>query len=422
MPLTDIKLRALKTPGKHFDGGGLYLEVTAGGGRYWRLKYRFGGREKRLACGVYPEVSLKEARTRREDARRLLAEGTDPGEVKRQMKADSVQQQVTLAREDAGLAPIGSFEAVARDWLKEVHERDVSDGRAMRTRRHLEADVFPHIGHQPVGEITAARLLGVLRSIEARGAAFTAHRIKQTCGQVFRYAITTGHAERDPVPDLRGALAKPVTEHFAAITDPLQVGELLRSIDAYEGQPGTRVALLLAALTFQRPGNLIAMQWGHIDLDAALWTIPAAEMKRSRQAKASGPPHLVPLARQAVQELLKLKPLTGNGPFCFPGLRSRDRHISDVTLNAALRRLGFSSEQMTCHGFRAMARTMMVENLPGIDPQWIEAQLAHGKSGPLGAAYDRSQYIKQRRDMMQSWADYLDRLRVGAQVLPFRTA
>lgn len=334
MPLTDIKLRTLNSPGKHFDGGGLYLEITAAGGRYWRLKYRFGGREKRLACGVYPDVTLKQARKRRDEARRMLAEGTDPGEAKKLAKAEAVRQEEERARDVAGLPPLGSFEAVARDWLAQVHERDVSAGRALRTRRHLEADVFPAIGAVQVREITAPRLLEVLRLIEARGAAFTAHRIKQTCGQVFRYAITTGHADRDPVPDLRGAMARPVTTHFPAITDPLRVGELMRAIGAYQGQPGTRVALVLAALTFQRPGNLIAMQWDHLDLEAGLWTIPAAEMKRNRQAKVSGPDHLVPLARQAVEELQQLRPLTGAGRYCFPGLRSRDRHISDVTLNA----------------------------------------------------------------------------------------
>jgi integrase len=305
-----------------------------------------------------------------------------------------------------------------------VHEPKVSAGYAKRSRIQLEADVFPWIGRQPVGSITARMVLDLLRKIEARGARDTALRVKQTCGLVFRYAISQDLAERDPVPDLREAVAAPLTRHYAAVTEPRQIGELMRAFHGYTGHPATRTALLLGALTFQRPGNVLAMRWADLDLAGALWTIPSADMKRSKQAKASGRPHLVPLARQAVELLQALQPLTGAGPYCFPNQRTRERPISNVTMNAAMRRMGFSSDEMTAHGFRAMARTAMVEYLPGIDPEWIEAQLAHGKAGPLGAAYDRAQYLVQRRQMMQAWADWLDQVRNGAQVieLPHRAA
>ncbi|KDB50490.1 integrase family protein [Sphaerotilus natans subsp. natans DSM 6575] len=410
-------------PRKLSDGGGLLLEVRPEGGKWWRLRYRFAGKEKMLSLGVYPAVALADARKRRDEARALLAAGIDPSAARKDSKAEQARQQHIESLVAQGKPLPGTFEHVARDWLEKKHEPEVSPRYSARSRKQLETDVFPHIGRMPMREITAPVLLELLRKVEARGATDTAHRVKQTCGLVFRYAITTGDADRDPVPDLRGALATHTKRHFPAITDPVRVGELLRAFDAYTGQPGTRTALKLAAMVFQRPGNLIAMRWEDLDLDAATWSIPSEDMKRTKGQKLNGAAHVVPLARQAVALLRELHPLTGHGVHCFPGLgNKRHQPISNVTLNAAMRRLGFSGDEMTAHGFRALARTVIVENLPGVDSQWIEAQLAHAKKGPLGSAYDRAQYLHQRRQMMQTWADYLDRLRDGAQVIPIRAA
>jgi len=425
--LTDAAIRKAvpgDKPRKLSDGGGLYLELRPNGNRWWRIKYRHAGKENRLSLGTYPDVSLAEARRRREAVRAQLTVGIDPAEVRKTDKQSRTAEVQAERLEAAGLPPVGSFEHVAREWLRLVHEPSVSAGYAKRSRIQLETDVFPWIGRLPVASIAASKLLELLRKIEARGAQDTAHRVKQTCGLVFRYAITTGHAERDPVPDLRGALAVPLTRHYAATAEPRQIGELMRAFHGYSGHPATRTALLLGALTFQRPGNVLAMRWADLDLAGAMWAIPSADMKRTKQGKASGKPHLVPLSRQAVELLQALHPLTAAGPYCFPNQRTRERPISNVTMNAAMRRMGFSADEMTAHGFRAMARTAMVENLPGIDPEWIEAQLAHGKNGPLGSAYDRAQYLPQRALMMQAWADWLDRVRIGADViaLPERAA
>ncbi len=423
--LSDPTIRKAKAgdkPRKLSDGGGLYLELQPSGSRWWRLKYRIGGKEKRLSLGVYPDVSLAEARVRREVARKLVAAGTDPSDERKADKAMTERERENKRRADAGLPAIGSFEQVAREWLAQVHGPKVSVGYAKRSRIQLEADVFPWIGSKPVSCVTAPMVLELLRKVEARGAQDTAHRVKQTCSLVFRYAIATGHAERDPVPDLREALAHPIKRHYAAIADPLKLGELLRAIDGYGGHPATRAALTLAALVFQRPGNVLAMRWADLDLDAGTWTIPSQDMKRSKQSKATGAAHVVPLATQAIETLRELQPLTGAGPYCFPNQRSRGRPISNVTMNAAMRRMGFGPDEMTAHGFRSTARTIIAERLPEIDPEWIEAQLAHGKAGPLGAAYDRAQYLAQRRTMMQTWADYLNTLRNGAQVLSFKAA
>lgn len=424
-PLTDAAIRKAvpgDKPRKLSDGGGLYLELQPSGARWWRLKYRIHGKEKRLSLGVYPAVTLAQARVKRDEARALVAAGTDPSEARKDAKEQHQQLQQVQALVAAGEPLPGSFEAVGREWLQQVHEPAVSPGCAVRSRRMLEQDVFPWIGARPASSVTPPVVLDVLRKVQARGALDTAHRVKQIIGMVMRYGIACGHAERDPTPDLRGALQTPITRHFAAILDPQRIGELLRAVAGYEGHPGTRAALQLAALTFQRPGNVRAMQWAHLDLDAAEWRIPAAEMKRSKQEKATGAPHVVPLARQAVEILRALRPLTGSGAYCFPGQRTRSRPISDVTMNAAMRRMGFSTDEMTAHGFRALARTVIREQIPGIDPEWIEAQLAHRKAGPLGSAYDRAQYLEQRRKMMQTWADYLDQLRSGAQVIPIRAA
>jgi len=313
-----------------------------------------------------------------------------------------------------------TFEAVAREFHA-LKASGWSVTYAARWIERMEKDAFPWIGSLPLSDITAPSLLKVLRRVEARGANETAHTLRQTAGQVFRYGIATGRCERDPAPDLHGALSPLAVKHMAAVSKPSQAAALMRSIESYEGQPSTRAALMLSALLFQRPGNIRQMEWGEIDLDAGLWTIPSQMMKRTKKGKANGRPHLVPLAPQAVAVLRDLYPLTGHGRYVFPSLLTGERPMSENTLRGALRRMGYSNDDMTPHGFRAMARTIMVEVKDlNINPDVIEAQLAHGKSGPLGAAYDRAEFIDQRREMMNKWADYLDEIRVGAKVLRFQ--
>lgn len=423
--LTDLALRGIKpgdTRKRLTDGDGLYLLLFVKGGAHgWRLDYSHAGRRKTLSLGTYPDTTLAAARRKADDARRLLDAGTDPSDARKATKAEHQRQREEQAREDAGLPPPGSFEAVAREWLDTVHGHKVSSGHAERTRIRLEQTVFPWLGRLPLAQIGAPQVLECLRRVEGRGTVETAHRVKQACGQVFRYGIATGRCERDPTADLRDALRPVIVRHHAAVLQPQRVGELLRAVDGYEGQPVTRAALQLAPLLFQRPGELRGAEWAEFDLPAATWTIPPQRMKRSIQGKAAGPAHLVPLSRQAVDILEELHALTGRGRLLFPGLRSRERPISDMTMNAALRRLGFSADEMTSHGWRAMARTLIAERL-GIPPDVIEAQLAHAVPDALGRAYNRTEFLDQRRQMMQLWADYLDRLRAGAQVLPFRTA
>lgn len=410
--LTDPAIRNAK-PGEKAkrlaDGGGLYLEVAPTGGKLWRWKFRFGGKEKRLSFGTYPETGLREARSKRDGARKQLAAGIDPSAARKAEK------------QSRAAAKSGSFEAVAREWHAAVHVHKVSEGHAARTLIRLEQDVFPWIGSEPIGSLTAQALLQTLRRIEARGAIETAHRAKQACGQVFRYAIATGRADADPSAGLSDALKPVQVQHMPAITDPKRVGELLRAIADYEGMPVTRAALQLAPLVFVRPGELRKAEWAEFDLDAGEWRIPADRMKRTKQEKANGVPHTVPLSSQAVAILLDLHPLTGHSRYVFPSLRTSERPMSDNAVLAALRRMGFPKDEMTGHGFRAMARTMLAERL-GVDEAVIEAQLAHAVSGALGRAYNRTQFAEQRRAMMQTWADYLDRLREGAEVIPFKAA
>jgi integrase len=295
-----------------------------------------------------------------------------------------------------------------------------SENHAAQWLRSMDKDAFPWLGSLPLAEISAPMLLDTLRRVEKRGAIVTAHDLRAFCGQVFRYGIATGRCAGNPAADLRDALAGFTEKNMAAVLEPAQAGELLRGIDAYAGHPVTRAALVLSALLFQRPGNIRAMEWAHVDLDSAQWTIPAADMKRTVAEKLNGRPHLVPLAPQAVAILKELHPLTGHGRYVFPSLLTGERCMSENTVRGALRRMGYTNEQMTAHGFRAMARTLMVERLPGIQPDVIEAQLAHGKSGPLGMAYDRAEFMDQRRAMMIAWAGYLDQLRTGAQVIPIQ--
>lgn len=393
MPLTDIAIRRTQ-PGnksrKIFDGRGLYLEVTSRGGKYWRLKYRFGGKEKRLSLGVYPEVSLKDARRRCEDARRLLAREIDPSEHRQALKA-AREQQVS-----------NSFEAVAREWFTK-HAPNWADSHSSRIISRLERNVFPWIGGKAVATVTTSQLLSVVRRVEERGALETAHRALRNCGQVFRYAVATGRARTDPSVVLRGALPPVKGGHFAALTDPQKVGPLLRVLDGYEGSLIVRCALRLAPLVFVRPGELRRAEWSDFDLEAGEWHFTVSKTNTQ---------HLVPLSRQAVEVLRELYPLTGHGRYVFPSGRTPkgDRPMSENAVLAALRRMGIGKEEMSGHGFRAMARTLLDEVL-GFRPDYIEHQLAHVVRDPLGRAYNRTAHLPQRREMMQAWADYLDHLK-----------
>ena len=396
MPLSNIAIRRAR-PGsksrKVFDGRGLYLEITPRGGKYWRVKYRFGGKEKRLSLGVYPDVTLKEARQGCEEARRLLTREIDPSEHRRALKAARKQQASN------------SFEAVAREWFAK-HTPNWGESHSSRLISHLERDIFPWIGGKPVAGVTPSQLLEVARRVEQRGALETAHRVLQNCGQVFRYAVATGRAKYDPTPVLRGALPPVKGGHFAALTDPKKIGPFLRVLDGYEGSLIVRCALRLAPLVFVRPGELRRAEWKAIDLEAGEWRFTVAK---------TDTPHLVPLSRQAGEILRELHPLTGNGRYVFPSGRTPrgDRPMSENAVLAALRSMGIGKEEMTGHGFRAMARTLLDEVL-GFRPDYIEHQLAHVVRDPLGRAYNRTAHLPQRRKMMQEWADYLDQLKADA--------
>ena len=402
------------------DGEGLHLLLFVKGGAHgWRLAYTHAGRRNVLSLGTYPDTSIALARKKAGEARRLLSEGVDPSGARKVLKIDQARRRENDRLADAGLPAIDSFEAVAREWLEKVHVPAVSEGQAERTGKRLERGVFPWLGRKPLAAVKAPELLACLRRVEDSGGGDTAKRIRQACGQVFRYGIATGRCERDVAADLRDALAPVHTKHLAAITDPKRVGELMRAIESYRGHGVTRAALQLAPLVFQRPGEIRKAEWSEVDLDGALWTIPAARMKRTKEMKANGPPHIVPLSTQAVAVLRDLEPLTGHGRYVFPGLRTGQRPMSDAAVLAALRRMGFPKDEMTGHGFRAMARTMLAERL-GVEESVIEAQLAHAVKDSLGRAYTRTEFVEQRRAMMQTWADYLDRLRKGGEVLPLR--
>ena len=420
---SDTSIKAIKPgdPRKRLnDGDGLHLLLFVKGGAHgWRLAYSLNGARNILSLGTYPDTGLALARRKADEARKLIREGTDPSDVRKSAKAEAERQRQAERLADAGLPPEGSFEAVAREWLATVHDAKTTEGHAARTRIRMEQDLFPWIGRQPIDGINAPELLTCLRRVEARGAIETAHRVKYAAGQVFRYGIATGRCARDVAADLRDALKPVQVRHHAAITDPKRAGELLRAIADYKGQPVTRAALQLAPLVFQRPGELRKAEWAEIDLEAALWTIPSERMKRKKQDKADGRPHIVPLASQAVAILLELQPLTGHGRYLFPSLRTGERPMSDAAILAALRRMGFPKDEMTGHGFRAMARTMLAERL-GVAESVIEAQLAHAVPDSLGRAYNRTEFVEQRRAMMQTWADYLDRLRKGGDVIPLR--
>jgi integrase len=425
MILTDAHLRGIKAqdPRKRMtDGGGLYLLLFVKGGSHaWRFDYTHEGKRKTLSLGTYPDTGLALARRKADEARRLLAEGINPSTARKEARTAIVQALEGERRADAGLPALGSFEEVARSWF-DVQRGDWAATYANKVIRRLELYAFPYIGRRPVGEITPPELLAVLRRLEARGVVETAHRVRDTCSQVFRFAVAEGRVTSDPARDLAGALRTHQTKHIPAITDPARFGELLRAIDGCRGIPATREGLKLAALLFLRPGaELRAAEWSEFDLDAALWSVPAARMKRRKHAKENGPPHLVPLPRQAVEILRELRRLTGHQQFVFQGVRDRSKTISENTLNAALSALGFGPDEMRMHGFRAAARTMLAERL-NFDDKVIEAQLAHAVPDALGRAYNRTQFVEQRRAMLQTWADYLDKLRTGAQVIPIRAA
>jgi integrase len=388
MPLTDTAIRMAKPrpkPYKISDGAGLALLVTPQGSKWWRLRYSYEGREKMLSVGIYPDVSLKLARERRDDARKLLAQGVDP----------SAEREKERSSRDL------TFALLAREWL-DAQEQKLTMATRNKARWMLESFVFPKLGKRPIGRITAAELLSVLREIEERGHHETARRTKQRCGQIFRYAIATGRAERDVSADLRGALAPVTTQHRAAVTDPGAVGELLRAIDGYDGQPVTRAALRIAPYVFVRPGELRAAEWREIDLNRAEWRVPGSRMKMKEE-------HVVPLAKQVAALIRELHPLTGGGRYLFPALATANRPMSENTLNGALRRLGYSGKEMTAHGFRALASTRL--NELGWAPDLIELQLAHKERNAVRAAYNRATRMEERRKMMQAWADHLDELR-----------
>lgn len=402
LPLTDAAVRNAKPQAKAiklFDGGGLYLEILPTGSRSWRMKYRFGGQEKRLTFGQWPEVSLKSARERREDVRVLMAKGVDPMVEKK-------------ARQAQGFAAAETLEAIAREWFAKC-----SPGWKSRTAseicKRFEKNVFPWIGARPIREIAAPELLGIIRRIESRGALEQARRTLQTCGQVWRYAIATGRADRDIALDLRGALPPMRTRHRAAFTNPKDIARLLSAISVYHGEFVTVCALRLAPLVFTRPVELRCAEWIEIDLDKAEWRIPDHKMKMKVE-------HIVPLSIQAINILKDLFQLTGTGRYVFPSVRNITRPMSENTINAALRYMGFSKEQMTGHGFRSMASTVLHEQ--GWPSDVIERQLGHSERNKVKASYNHAQHLPERRKMMQVWADYLDALKAGAKVTPLHAA
>jgi integrase len=404
--LTDSTVKNAKTkpdgkPAKFSDGDGLYLLVTTVG-KYWRYNYRINGIQKTLALGVYPETTLKQARDLHDDSKAVLARGVDPVANKKAQRAARVKLTEN------------SFEVVAREWLVKFSDKWIEEGKQRITSR-LERDIFPWVGNRPIAEIEPPEILACLHRIEKRGALDTAHRAKQDCGQIFRYAVATGRAYRDPTPDLKGALPTARKQHFAAITNPAEIGVLLRGMEEYKGSYVVQCALKLSALVFSRPGELRQMEWAEIDLANEVWELPADKMKMRM-------PHVVPLSRQALAILQDIQPLTGRDKYVFPSVRQRNDPMSENTIRQALRRLGYSNTEMTAHGFRAMARTVLEEVLD-FPIDIIEHQLAHAVKDPNGRAYNRTKHLQKRATMMQRWADYLDELRAttGGDVIPFKT-
>jgi integrase len=376
-----------------FDEKGLYLEVTPKGQKYWRMKYRFAGKEKRLSLGVYPEVSLKVARAGRDNARQQLSEGIDPSASKQAKK---------LATKTAAL---NSFEAIALEW-HELKSAGWAQTNADKIKGRMEKYLFPVIGSRPIESIEAPELLALIRKIEEKQLIETAHRIRSYASQVFKYAIATGRASRDPAGDLLGTLKAKQTKHYAAITDPQGVGRLMLAISEFEGTPVVKAALQCSALWLCRPGELRQTEWDEVDFDNRLIIIPAERMKMRND-------HLIPLSDQSLEILRELEPLTRRSCYVFPSARGASRPLSENAVRVALRGMGYDNDTMTAHGFRAMGRTLLDEQL-GYRMEWIEQQLAHEVRDANGRAYNRTQYLEQRREMMQRWADYLDQLRTAA--------
>lgn len=402
MSLTDAAIRKAKPtnkPFKLFDERGLLVLVAPSGGKLWRFRYRFGGKYKTLGLGVYPDVPLAKARGKRDEARELLAQNIDPGEDRKKQRAEKAERATN------------SFEIVAREWFAK-HSPSWAPSHADKILNRLENDVFPWIGKRPIAEINAPELLKMLRRIEGRGALDTAHRAHQNCGQVFRYAIATGRASRDPSVDLRGALPPAKHKHFASITEPAKVGELLRAIDAFQGTFVVQCALRLAPMLFVRPGELRKATWDGFNLDSGEWHYLVTKTKTD---------HVVPLSSQAVEILRDLHKLTGQRQHVFPGGQDPRKPMSEAAINAALRRMGYDTRtEITGHGFRAMARTILDEQL-NVRPEIVEQQLAHTVRDPLGRAYNRTKHVAERRKMMQRWSDYLDELKAGAKIISLRS-
>ena len=389
MALTATTIKTCKPKDKAYkltDGGGLYLLVSPSGGKWWRFDYRCQSKRKTLSMGVYPAISLKDARDRRDEAKKQLANGMDPAMVRKSQKHQQSQPN--------------TFEAVAREWHAKF-KPGWSDSHANRLLRLLERDIFPWLGSMPVSDVSSPLLLQTIRRIETRSLD-TAHRAMQNCGQVFRYAIATGRQQNDPTHALKGAIPPIRDNHFASITHPEQIGPLLRAIEGYKGEFITQSALRLGPLVFVRPGELRHAEWSEINLEIGEWRIPSEKMKM-------GQPHIVPLARQSIVLLTDLQPLTGTGQYLFPSVRSLDRPLSENTINAALRRLGYTKDEMTGHGFRSMASTLLNEQ--GWNRDHIERQLAHAERNKIRAAYNYADYLPERRKMMQAWADYLETLK-----------
>ena len=401
--LTAVSVKQAKPKPKQYkltDGGGMYLLVLPTGGRYWRYNYRYNTKRKTLALGVYPDISLADARNLHTNARESLARGSDPAAAKKIQKLTQSQ------------AAADSFEAVGREWFSR-HMEDQSVKHQARALSILEKDLYPAIGPRPISQVASTELLTVLRKIEDRGAIDIAHRAKHTAGAIFRYAVATGRAERDPSRDLTGALRQRKVRHLAAITDPVEVGKLMLALGVYQGSLVVKTALKISALLFQRPGEIRHMEWTEINWDQSRWEIPAKKMKMRD-------PHIVPLSWQAIDLLEELQRLTGRGRYVFPSARGGGRPLSENGVRVALRTMGYTNDQMTSHGFRAMARTILDEVL-GVRPDYIEHQLAHAVRDPNGRAYNRTSHLLERQKMMQQWSDYLDKLRTSATAAEHHT-
>lgn len=394
MPLTDTAIRAIKPTSKtakFFDGGGLYLEVAPSGGKWWRLKYRFQGKEKRISLGTYPTIGLKEARERREDTKKILANGIDPSAQRQAIKVSTTSIDKN------------SFEVVTREWF-DKHVVNLAPSYSKKVRSLFERQIFPVLGAKPIAEVEPTDVLNAARHVEQTGAIETAHRLIQICGQVFRYAIATGRTKYDVSTGLHAALPKVNVKHMATLTDKKRIGQLLRAIDAYGGFFPVRCALKLAPLLFVRPGELQKAEWAEFDLPAAEWRLPASKMKMRQR-------HIVPLPRQALSVLTELQAYTGNGQFLFPSIRTTTKPIALESMLVAIRSMGFTQDEMTMHGFRGMASTLL--NEMGYNRDWIERQLAHGERDHVRAAYNYAEHLPERRRMMQEWADYLDELKAA---------